>query len=176
MAAETPYDNVTNIVVSEVVEDENGKELKSAGETPVVAEGECGDNLLWSLDEKRVLSISGTGKMYDYYSSNAPWYEYRSEIKKIELNVGITKIGAYAFSGCMATGDLIIPNGVTGTIVIPENIIGIGPESFTYCTNIEKIVFENSKIEIDIENSLLPEQAIISGYQNSTAYTYAVEF
>ena len=41
-----------------------------------VLTGSCGENVTYTLDtETGVLTISGTGKMYDYYSSisDAPW-------------------------------------------------------------------------------------------------------
>lgn len=44
--------------------------------------GSCGENLTWSLNtEDSVLTISGTGAMADYNSSNIPWYEYREAIR-----------------------------------------------------------------------------------------------
>ena len=44
--------------------------------------GSCGANLTWSLDDAGVLTISGTGDMYDYsVTSSAPWYSNRSSIQ-----------------------------------------------------------------------------------------------
>ena len=47
-----------------------------------IADGTCGENLTWTLDGDGTLTISGTGKMKDYYPSNndttAPWGENRS--------------------------------------------------------------------------------------------------
>ena len=58
--------------------------------------GTCGENLTWSLDN-RVLTISGTGAMYDF-TDYSPWKDYY--IDTVIINEGITKIGSYAFYEC----------------------------------------------------------------------------
>ncbi len=59
--------------------------------------GTCGDNLTWSL-ENGTLTISGTGAMTDYTSTDhAPWYDYGADIQELSIGAGVTKIGAYAF-------------------------------------------------------------------------------
>ena len=59
----------------------------------------CGDNATWNLDaESGTLTISGTGVMYDYTSTEyAPWYANRSKINTVSISSGITYIGDYAF-------------------------------------------------------------------------------
>ena len=58
-----------------------------AEEVSIVASGECGDyrsRVTWTLDSEGTLTISGEGKMKDYYSwSNmtAPWYSIQASIK-----------------------------------------------------------------------------------------------
>ena len=70
----------------------------------VVAQGTCGDNLRWSLDEEGGLIISGTGDMYEYAISggktSAPWKNYTSSIAQVTVDKGVTHIGKYAFYGC----------------------------------------------------------------------------
>ena len=80
--------------------------------------GKCGNNVTWSLDQSTgVLTISGTGDMYNYqvadtdwnpyeydlstytYSTNAPWWNYRNQIKSVIIEDGVTSIGDNAFSG-----------------------------------------------------------------------------
>ena len=65
--------------------------------------GSCGTNVTWSLNtaySTYTLTISGTGAMTDYsYASAVPWYNYRSNIKSIEIIDGVTTIGNYAFYG-----------------------------------------------------------------------------
>lgn len=54
-----------------------------------VASGTCGaneSNVTWTLDDAGTLTISGTGKMANYYSESTPgWKEYKSSIKTIHI-------------------------------------------------------------------------------------------
>ena len=75
----------------------------------------CGENATWSLDEYGVLTISGTGDMYDFASRiyyEAPWNEFRSSIKKVVIEEGITNIGQNAFQDCYSATDLHIASSV----------------------------------------------------------------
>lgn len=60
----------------------------------------CGDNLTWDLSGG-VLTISGTGAMYDYVGNgskgNAPWANSISWITSVVVEEGVTYIGANAF-------------------------------------------------------------------------------
>lgn len=89
-------------------------------------DGTCGDNLTW-IFEDGVLTISGTGDMYDFdydgMSSNAPWYEHRSDIRYIILNEGVTSTGRYAFADCYRLVN----------VDFPESLEIIGRESFLSC-------------------------------------------
>ncbi len=61
-----------------------------------VASGTCGadgENLTWVLDDTGTLTISGEGAMADWTSSsNVPWYNYRSSIKTVVIEDGVTSI------------------------------------------------------------------------------------
>ena len=68
----------------------------------VVKSGTCGaegdgSNLTWTLDSEGLLTISGSGAMYDYYNY-VPWDG--SRIKSVEITEGVTSIGNKAFSRC----------------------------------------------------------------------------
>ena len=100
-----------------------------------VASGTCGDNVSWLLDDSGTLTISGTGEMYNYndyytYFNKTPWYDYRSDIKKIIIQNGVTSIGEYAFQQCTSMTSITIPYGVTN----------IGKKAFSWCTDFESVM------------------------------------
>ena len=87
----------------------------------------CGNHITWSLSEAGVLTLSGTGAMYDYSEADiayAPWYDSRDSIMKIVVSDGITYIGARAFYNC---------NKAT-SVSIPQSIITIGEQAFEKCS------------------------------------------
>ena len=73
------------------------------------AEGD-GSNLTWTLDSEGVLTISGSGDMYD--RRIVPW-DYRSRVKSAVIAEGVTSIGNGAFSDCNSLTSVTIPDSVT---------------------------------------------------------------
>ena len=98
------------------------------------SEGKAGDSIYWSI-KNGVLYFSGSGEMYSYTSSNAPWRYYKDSIKEISLNDRITTIGEYAFYNLNIT-----------KVEIPEGIRKIGTCAFANCTSLSEVVIRNSKI------------------------------
>ncbi len=78
-----------------------------------VDEGICGENLTWVLDDEGALTISGEGEMENFNPISAPWYAYRSKIKKLTINSGVTSIGSYAFQQLTNVTEVVLPEGVT---------------------------------------------------------------
>lgn len=101
------------------------------------ASGTCGDNLRWNL-ENQVLTISGTGDMYNYDGYSADWQICRDEIVNIVIESGVTSIGQSAFYG--------LPNVID--IVIPDSITWIGYEAFQMCQSLQTIhIPQDAKID-----------------------------
>ncbi|MGM9616542.1 leucine-rich repeat protein [Butyricicoccus sp.] len=125
-----------------------------AGAT-VVAHGSCGTNANWTLDSDGILRIIGTGGMTDYiWSNRTPWYSYRSEIKAVEVQDGITSIGSASFSGCtnlkqVSLGTEMLSIGTEAfkgctsltSITIPEKVTSVGQAAFNNCTSLNTIYF-----------------------------------
>ena len=44
------------------------------------ASGDCGDSLIWTLSSAGVLTIAGTGDMWNWNFGEAPWYSNRNSI------------------------------------------------------------------------------------------------
>jgi len=147
----------------------NGNDLKAECEVVVneahpenTVFGVCGDNLTWSLDEDGDLVISGTGDMYNYTSSTAPW---GTSVGKVVIKDGMTSIGDFAFYGC--TG---IEN-----VNIPESVTEIGRESFENCSQLSMITIPRSVVEIRENTFYNCSNLTIACYEGSVAYTYARE-
>ena len=88
--------------------------------------GVCGDNLTWTLDaDSGVLTISGEGEMYNYWSDNRPtWFEHRNRILRVEIQEGVTSIGAIAFYYCSVLTEISIPASVTAMGYSPMGLCG----------------------------------------------------
>jgi len=110
-----------------------------------VEANKCGDNLTWSIDENGVLTIEGSGEMWEYYS----WTP--SEIKEVIINDGATSIGSKAFYDCRELTKISIPESVTIIgekafantslieIIIPNSVTSIGKNAFYNCSNLVKM-------------------------------------
>ena len=102
--------------------------------------GTCGDNLKWTFDvNTETLTISGTGDMQDYDNPNiTPWDQYRSRIKQVVINKGVTSLGSRAFRGFKQLTSVSIPSSVTS----------IGPSAFSGCSQLTSISIPNSVTSI----------------------------
>lgn len=109
--------------------------------------GKCGNDVFWEI-EGGVLTISGTGKMFDYmyYFNSGPGWNpdlfSSSQLPFTEVVVesGVTTIGENAFRGCKITS-ISLPDTLTGIgqgafcsvsgltdVRIPEGVTSIGRE------------------------------------------------
>ncbi len=116
-------------------------------EETVNPSGTCGENANWEFDpETGTLTVSGTGAMQDYYTSDSPWKSYKNSIKAIIIEEGITKIGQYAFEDCGNCANLKLPDSLTETalgafmscwfsdIEWGNGLKTIGPRTFQSCS------------------------------------------
>ena len=130
-----------------------------------VVTGKCGDNVTYSLDTSTgVLTISGTGNMYNYSNPDAGEYEtpfYYEQITSAVINSGVTNIGKSFFDNCTSLTSVTIPNSVTKigesaffwcthltNIAIPNSVTSIGSYAFYGCTNLTNITIPDSVITI----------------------------
>ena len=97
--------------------------------------GSCGTNATYTFNSSTgLLTISGSGAMTDYSnSSSSPFYNV-SEVKKIVINSGITKIGKYSFYSLSNLTSCTIPSTVTS----------IGSYAFYSCKSLTSISMPNS--------------------------------
>ena len=98
----------------------------------------CGENLTWKFADG-ILTISGTGEMYDYSEDYlAPWSEHCVEITNVTISDGVTSIGSYAFCYCSVK-----------SITLPFGLKHIGASAFFNCPNIQQIKIPDSVEHID---------------------------
>ena len=107
----------------------------------------CGDNLYWEYADG-VLTITGTGDMYDYAAdADVPWYDVHGNIKTVSLPDAMTKIGQNAFYKCTAMTSINMPTSLTAIgekafaqdtklaceIILPASMTTIASRAFFNC-------------------------------------------
>ncbi|MBQ3665683.1 MAG: sigma-70 family RNA polymerase sigma factor [Lachnospiraceae bacterium] len=104
--------------------------------------GKCGDNAFYSISDDGILTISGTGEIYDYGSeegSRNPWCHYTVPyFHTVVIENGITRIGNYAFLNCNQQDTLI-----------SDSVTEIGQYAFSECGSIETIRLPESIVIIE---------------------------
>lgn len=98
----------------------------------IVDSGVCGENLTWTLNDSGVLTINGSGNMYNYTFDDSPWKNLN--VNEVEFAGEISSIGDYAFNMCQ---------GVT-EITIPDTVTKIGESSFNGCMELESIILSKN--------------------------------
>ena len=130
----------------------------------IVDSGSCGANATWTLDSDGVLTVSGSGPMYDFSYSNTPWgstyengwyYEssaMKQRITRVVIGDGITYVGKNAFNACYNVASISISNTVTEigmqafwqttaltSITIPDSVKTIGYQAFANDFNVTSL-------------------------------------
>ena len=139
--------------------------------------GKCGEELTWTLTKEGVLTISGTGEMFDYASAPslqpqcvvpmstaeleaAPWSEYTALVVEVVIKDGVTSIGDNAFAACENLKK----------VEIPETVTEIGDDVFSGCEALETVTYNGSEkqwneIEIGAGNEAVDENIVVCTVQ-----------
>lgn len=125
----------------------------SAATTTQQEAKKCGTYATWVYDDTtQTLTISGTGKIKEIYS----WSEL--DIKHIQINEGITKIGSNAFSNLKKLDTISIPSSVTyigycafygssiKEVTISSSVTNISSSVFYKCKKLTKVNWYAEKI------------------------------
>ena len=147
----------------------NNKDSGLLGRTSITASadstktGRFGDLAYWTLDGTGRLIISGKGAMPDFINDDkTPWRDFRSDIKAVIIEDGITNVGTYAFSYCTHLTSVKFGKGIT-TIGreafngctnlkkadIPEGVTTIDSDAFHFCTAIESVTIPSTVTTIE---------------------------
>ncbi len=128
--------------------------------------GTINDTITWTLTKDGVLSIgisaeaakagTTTAELPDYNKTAAPWKQYKSYIKTIEIGDGITKIGKDAFRDIDTLTTISFPSTLTfidtyafyncdniTELELPEALNDLGHSAFGSCDNLTTVTFLN---------------------------------
>lgn len=140
-------------------------ETEAVTEDGTIADNYCGNTVTWTLEDG-VLTISGTGEMFDYTKvSETPWYANASEITSVVIEDGVTTVAAYGFREFTALENVVIGNDVTT----------IGKYAFYKCTSLSQMVFGDGVTEIgayafynctSITEAVIPDSVTYLGYSS----------
>lgn len=129
----------------------------------------CGSSLNWTIsDDRKTLTISGTGNMYEYPEHQTPggalsqpWMSYKNTITTIHIAEGVTSVGSGAFWGCSALEEISLPSSIRSIgfaafaecysmkkAVIPAGIIG--ESAFIRCTGLKEVTIGSNVSAIGI--------------------------
>ena len=110
----------------------------SASDSNLIS-GKCGTNLTWTLDpDAGELTVSGKGKMPDFNTYDqvyAPWWEHKDKIQSVQIESGVTYVGAFAFTQC----------GNLTALALSDTLEGIGKQAFDQCAIAELTLPEGLK-------------------------------
>ena len=138
----------------------------SEGDGEIIDSGVCGKKVTWTLTDKGVLTISGTGRMTNYTDfadvyNEAPWYRGGNFVKRVVIEDGVTSIGESAFAYCNALTSVTIPDSVTSIglcafqacdaltdVTIPDSVTSIGTCAFEDCDALTEITIPDSVTSI----------------------------
>ena len=128
-----------------------------------VASGKCGDSTKWTLDAAGTLTISGSGKTWDFidedWNATAPWYDVslRLRIKKVVVEKGITYVGTWAFYDCSEMTSVSLPTTLETmgasvfqdctsltSVTIPDGVTFISGDFFRGCTSLKSVTLPDS--------------------------------
>ncbi|MBR5342714.1 MAG: leucine-rich repeat protein [Oscillospiraceae bacterium] len=146
----------------------------SAPATLTVTNEQCGDDLTWKLSGSGLLTISGTGDMWDFEQSfyadgvvanmeledDAPWQALN--VTRAVVGEGVTTIGTYAFHCCSNMKSITIPStvktigeyafescSVLKSISLPSGLTSIGVCAFAYCYSLTSLTIPDSVTTVD---------------------------
>ena len=160
VTAEKMKENM-NTTTSESTENVTVETPEDVPEQGYAKSGTYGENITWTFDDSTgTLTFSGSGDMADTPAGEfTPWEKnFRTEVKHIIINDGITNIGMNAFYTIEKAVDIFIPQSVTvikngalkgcesiEELLLPNGLKSIGSGAFWLMTSCKKFSIEQPK-------------------------------
>ena len=120
----------------------SGSNVVISSESHNIITGSCGDNVTGELNlDTGILTISGTGAIWNHGDNNGVFSTYKNSIRKICINDGVTRIGDCDFDNY----DML------EEVIIAESVVEIGARAFRDCDSLKTIVLPDSVTKIDFE-------------------------
>ena len=189
--AETETVAVTSIdTTSENITVETSEDVPEQGYTK---SGTYGENITWNFDEATgTLTFSGSGDMADTPAGEfTPWEKnFRTEVKHIIINDGITNIGMNAFYTIEKAEDIYIPQSVTvikggalqgcksiKELRLPNSLTNIGVKAFFFMDSCKGFYIDNPQTGYYTEDGVLFGNRILITYpQGNERTSYRVPY
>ena len=156
-------------------------------ESLYLANGKCGDQAYWTISRDGILSITGSGAVYDYKEdgngNDVPWSNYRDKIKSVSIADKITRLGAFTFAKLTDVKTIEIPSSVTSIGVeafmesgltdfeITENIETIDGALFSGCENLTRLTGSDRRYTIVDGNLYSTDGKVLVEYLRDQIYT-----
>ena len=125
---------------------DNGRKFKNIDTDEIIQKGRCGTFLEYEIKDG-VLTITGTGRMYD-----SPTFSGRDQITSVVISEGVTSIGTNAFQNCEKLTEVSLPSTVyelgsysfsncksLTSVQLPDEITEIPECAFSNCTSLKEI-------------------------------------
>lgn len=155
--------------------------------------GTYGENITWTFDDSTgTLTFSGRGDMADTPAGEyTPWEKnFRTEVKHIIINDGITNIGMNAFYAIDKAVDISIPQSVTvikkgalqgcesiKELRLPNKLTNIGIEAFFLMGSCKGFYIDAPETAYHTENGVLfCNRTLITYPQGNTRDSYRVPY
>lgn len=104
--------------------------------SPLVGQNQCGENVYWNWDGSGVLTISGTGELYDYNSADQlPWAAYANRMHTLVVEEGITAIDSVILAGC---------ENLT-TVKLPASLTNVADSAFADAIGLWHVLYAGSE-------------------------------
>ena len=130
--------------------------------TDVIANGQMGDNVFWTIDANRLMTVEGTGPIWNY---DEPWnhkWNGQNSVNNLVITDGITSIGSYAFGAEFSLKNVEIADSVTTikngafwcdkeliSIKLPDSLTVIESYAFSSCEKLASITLPNTVKKIE---------------------------